>query len=239
MAHEAAPLRVLIAERERLVRAGFRALLERHADIRVVGEAGSGDEAVVEARRLQPDAVLMVGGIDATRQIVVDGGRTGVLMLLTDAGDERVFAALRAGARGLLLEDADADALVNAVRLVARGETVLAPALASRVVDDFLARPERLHSTPRQLEELTAREREVVALVACGLSNEEIAERLVVARATAKTHVSRALCKLHARDRAQLVVLAYECGLVRPGTRRVTALPPVATTRRSLHSVAA
>jgi DNA-binding NarL/FixJ family response regulator len=239
MAHEAAPLRVLIAERERLVRAGFRALLERHADIGVVGEAGTSDEAVAEARRLQPDVVLMVGGIDATRQIVADGGRTGVLMLLTDAGDEWVFAALRAGARGLLLEDADADALVNAVRLVARGETVLAPALASRVVDDFLARPERLHSTPLQLEELTAREREVVALVACGLSNEEIAERLVVARATAKTHVSRALCKLHARDRAQLVVLAYECGLVRPGTRRVTALPPIATTRRSLHSVAA
>jgi DNA-binding NarL/FixJ family response regulator len=240
-------LRVLIAGRERLVRAGFRALLERHPDVSVVAEVASGDQAVAEAVRVQPDVVLMdvalpgLDGIDATRQILAaaDAGRTDVLMLMTDADDERAFAALRAGVRGLLLEDAEPDALVDAVRVVARGETVLAPAFASRLVADFLSRPERLEWTPRQLEELTAREREVVALVACGLSNEEIAERLVVTRATAKTHVSRALCKLNARDRAQLVVLAYECGLVRPGPRRVTPLPTLARARRGLRPVAA
>jgi DNA-binding NarL/FixJ family response regulator len=128
-----------------------------------------------------------------------------------------VFGALRAGATGLLLKDTGPDELVAAVRIVAQGEALLAPGLASRLVADFMSRPERLRATPWQLEELTAREREVVSLVACGLSNEEIAEQLVVTRATAKTHVSRALCKLHARDRAQLVVLAYEAGLVRPG----------------------
>jgi len=135
-----------------------------------------------------------------------------------------VFGALRAGATGLLLKDADPDELLEAVRVVARGDAQLAPGLASRLVADFMSRPERLRCTPAELEELTAREREVVALVACGLSNEEIAEQLVVSRATAKTHVSRALCKLHARDRAQLVVLAYEAGLVRPG-RPVAAAP--------------
>jgi DNA-binding NarL/FixJ family response regulator len=233
----AALLRVLIVEQERLVRAGFRALLERHDDVSVVAEVASGDEAVAEAVRVQPDVVLMVGDVDAARQIVA--GRTDVLMLMTDADDDRVFAALRAGVRGLLLEDAEPEALVDAVRVVARGEMVLAPAFASRLVADFLSRPERLEWTPRQLEELTAREREVVALVACGLSNEEIAERLVVTRATAKTHVSRALCKLHARDRAQLVVLAYECGLVRPGPRRVTPLPRLARARRGLRRLSA
>jgi DNA-binding NarL/FixJ family response regulator len=234
MVHAAAPLRVLIAQRERLVRAGFRALLERHDDISVAAEAASGSQAVAEAVRMQPDVVLLdiglpgLGGVDAIRQILAaaDGGRTEVLVLLADALDDRVFAALRAGARGLLLEDAEPDALADAVRVVARGETVLAPALASRLVAEVLSRPEHLDTTPRRLEELTAREREVVALVACGLSNEEIAERLVVTRATAKTHVSRALCKLRARDRAQLVVLAYEYGLVAKG-------------RPSLHSVAA
>jgi DNA-binding NarL/FixJ family response regulator len=234
MVHAAAPLRVLIVQRERLVRAGFRALLERHEDVSVVAEAATGSEAVAESVRMQPDVVLLdvalpgLGGVDAIRQILAaaDGGRTDVLVLLADARDDRVFAALRAGARGLLLEDAEPDALVDAVRVVARGDTVLAPALASRLVAEFLSRPERLDTTPSRLEELTAREREVVALVACGLSNEEIAERLVVTRATAKTHVSRALCKLRARDRAQLVVLAYECGLV-------------AKARPSLHSVAA
>jgi DNA-binding NarL/FixJ family response regulator len=237
MVQAAAAVRVLIAEQERLVRAGFRALLERNDDISVVGEVASGAEAVVEAGQVLPDVVLIVDDVDAARQVVA--GRTDVLMLMTDAGDDRVFAALRAGVRGLLLEDAEPEALVDAVRVVARGGTVLAPPFASRLVADFLSRPERLEWTPRQLEELTAREREVVALVAAGLSNEEIAERLVVTRATAKTHVSRALCKLHARDRAQLVVLAYECGLVRPGPRRVTPLPTLARARRGLRPVAA
>jgi DNA-binding NarL/FixJ family response regulator len=224
------PLRVLVAEPERLVRAGFRVLLEREHDIDVVAEAATADQTVAETLRAQPDVVLMdlaPDGVDATCEIRATG-RADVLMLMTCAGDERLFPALRAGARGLLLKDTEPAALVDAVRVVARGETVLAPALASRLVADFLARPERLHSTPQQLEELTAREREVVALVASGLTNEEIAERLVVTRATAKTHVSRALCKLHARDRAQLVVLAYECGLVRPGgqwSERVTRRP--------------
>ena len=141
-------------------------------------------------------------------------------MLLAADQDDAVSAGLRAGATGLLLKDAEPDELVAAVRVVARGEVLLAPALAVHLVADYLSRPERLDTTPEQLEELTPREREVVALVACGLSNEEIAERLVVTRATAKTHVSRALLKLDARDRAQLVVLAYESGLVQPGPRR-------------------
>jgi DNA-binding NarL/FixJ family response regulator len=225
-------VRVLIAERERLARSGLRVLLERAADIDVVAEAATADQAIAESVRVQPDVVVMDGGFGATREVLA-ATPTDVLLLMTEA--DGLFAALRAGARGLLLRDAEPDALVDAVRVVARGETVLAPALASRLVDDFLARPERLHSTPRQLEELTAREREVVALVACGLTNEEIAERLVVTRATAKTHVSLALYKLHARDRAQLVVLAYECGLVRSGAQRSERVP-----RRShLHTVAA
>jgi len=219
--------RVLIAEPEALVRAGFRFLLERQDSVTVVAEAATGLEVVDTAVREQPDVVLMnvalpdIDGIEATRRILAatEPGATRVLMLMSGPSDDTVFAALRAGATGLLLKDAGPEALVDAVRVVAAGETLLAPSLAGRVVADFLSRPERLHSTPEQLAELTAREREVVALVACGLSNEEIAERLVVTRATAKTHVSRALCKLHAHHRAQLVVLAYECGLVRPGPR--------------------
>jgi DNA-binding NarL/FixJ family response regulator len=222
-----APIRVLVAEGQGLVRAAFRVLLERHAGIAVAAEAATGDEAVAAALRVRPDVVLMdialpgLDGLEATRQIVADTppGETAVLMLMTGVSDEAVFAALRAGAAGLMLKDTDADALVDAVQAAADGDAPLAPRLARRLVADFLARPERLRSSPEALEELTPREREVVALVACGLSNEEIAERLVVTRATAKTHVSRALCKLHARDRAQLVVLAYEAGLVRPGPR--------------------
>ena len=140
-------------------------------------------------------------------------------MLLGSRSDDTVLAALRAGATGLLLKDDEPADLIEAVRVVAAGDAVLAPSLARTLVADFLSRPERLDTSPKQLEELTPREREVVGLVACGLSNEEIAEQLVVTRATAKTHVSRALCKLHARDRAQLVVLAYEAGLVLPGPR--------------------
>jgi DNA-binding NarL/FixJ family response regulator len=235
------PLRVVIAEGHGLVRAGFRVLLERQEDMRVAGEAGTGDEAVAAAQVTRPDVVVVDfalpgdGGVEATRRILADAapGETRVVMLMTSDDDEAVFGALGAGATGLLLKDADPADLVAAVRVVARGEALLGPALAQKVVADFLSRPERLRCTPEQLEELTAREREVVGLVACGLSNEEIAEQLVVTRATAKTHVSRSLCKLHARDRAQLVVLAYEAGLVRPGRRwpdapdRVPATAPV------------
>jgi DNA-binding NarL/FixJ family response regulator len=212
-----APLRVVIAEGQGLVRAGLRLLLERQDDMVVNGEAATAEEAVAVARETAPDVVLMDldlpgGSVEAAHRIEAH-----VVMLMTSQTDEAVFGALRAGATGLLLKDADPGELVSAVRVVAGGDAQLAPELTSRLVADFMSRPERLRSTPEQLAELTAREREVVALVACGLSNEEIAEQLVVTRATAKTHVSRALCKLHARDRAQLVVLAYEAGLVRPG----------------------
>jgi len=228
------PLRVVIAEGQGLVRAGFRVLLEHQEGMVVTAEAATADEAVAATRAIAPDVVLLDldlpggGGIEATRRLLEEApdGATRVVMLMTSDSDEAVLGALRAGATGLLLKDADPDELVAAVRVVAHGDAQLAPGLASRLVADFMSRPERLRCSPAELEELTAREREVVALVACGLSNEEIAEQLVVTRATAKTHVSRALCKLHARDRAQLVVLAYEAGLVRPG--RPAAAAPVA-----------
>jgi len=230
------PLRVLVAEGQSLVRAGFRALLEHQDDMVVTAEAATSDEAVAATRTTAPDVVLIdldlpgTGGIEATRRLLaeVPAGATRVVMLMRSDTDEAVFGALRAGATGLLLKDAEPDELVEAVRVVARGEALLAPGLASRLVADFRSRPERLRAVPAQLEELTAREREVVTLVACGLSNVEIAEQLVVTRATAKTHVSRALYKLHARDRAQLVVLAYEAGLVRPGKPVPAAPEPVA-----------
>jgi DNA-binding NarL/FixJ family response regulator len=206
-------IRVLVAHEQRLVRAGLAALLEG-----VVAQAGTSDEAVSAVRRPGADvavidADLPGGALDATRRI---SACAHVVLLLSHDSDAAVFGALRAGATGLLLKDGEPGELTAAVRAAARGEPLLAPALARRVVDDLLARPERPLGTPERLQELTAREREVMALVAHGLSNEEIAERLVVTRATAKTHVSRVLCKLHARDRAQLVVLAYEAGLVAP-----------------------
>jgi len=238
---ESEPLRVLIAEGQGLVRAGFRLLLEAQGDMVVTADAATADDAVAAARATQPDVVLMdldlpgVGGIEATSRILdaFPAGATHVVMLMTSRSDEAVFGALRAGATGLLLKDTEPDELVEAVGVVARGEALLAPDLATRLVADFVSRPERLRCTPDQLEELTAREREVVGLVASGLGNEEIAERLVITRATAKTHVSRALGKLQARDRAQLVVLAYEAGLVRPGRlapaapERVAAPSPI------------
>ena len=219
-------LRVLIAEGHGLVRAGYKALVESQADMCVAGEAPTGDQALAAADKLRPDVVIIDadlpgGGADAAHRILAGTteGTTRVVMLFAQPRDEAVLAAVRAGATGLLLKDAEPDDLVEALRVVAAGDALFAPRLARALVDDFLSRPERLRSTPEQLEELTPREREVVGLVACGLSNEEISEQLVVTRATAKTHVSRALCKLHARDRAQLVVLAYEAGLVQPGPR--------------------
>jgi DNA-binding NarL/FixJ family response regulator len=225
------PIRVLIAEGHGLVRAAFRLLLERQDDMTVAADAATADEAVAVARATTPDVVLMDlelpggGGIDVTRRVLdeLPDGMTRVVLLMTSESDEAVFAALRAGVTGLLLKDTDQDELLAAVRVVASGEALLAPGVATRLVADFVSRPEPLRATPQELEELTAREREVVALVALGLSNEEIAGQLVITRATAKTHVSRALCKLHARDRAQLVVLAYEAGLVSPARRPQTA----------------
>jgi DNA-binding NarL/FixJ family response regulator len=218
----AAPtVRVVIADGQALVRAGFRVLLEDTERIAVVGEAADGEEAVALAGRLHPDVVLMdanIPGLDcveATRQVLAGPGRA--VMLLTGSDhDERIFDALRAGASGLLLKDTEPTELVRAVELLARGEALLSPALTRRLIAELTARPEpRLPSTG-PLAELTAREREVVALVAQGLTNDEIGEQLVVSPATAKTHVSRAMIKLHARDRAQLVVFAYETGLAQP-----------------------
>ncbi|MDQ3630185.1 MAG: response regulator transcription factor [Actinomycetota bacterium] len=217
--------RVVIADDHRLVRAGLRALLEAEDDLEVVGEAADGAEAVETARRTRADVVLMdirmpgTDGLQATRMIAADPAlsRVRVLVLTTFADDEYVFSALRAGAGGFLLKDADPEQLLHATRVVAGGEALLAPAVTRRVVEAFAAAPAPTGPAAGLLAELTAREREIVALVGGGLSNDEIAARLVISPATARTHVSRAMIKLAARDRAQLVVFAYEAGLVAPG----------------------
>ena len=217
-------IRVLLADDQTLVRSGFRALLERAEDIEVVAEAADGSEAVERARAERPDVVLMdirmprVDGLEATRRITADAGlaEVRVIMLTTFELDEYVFEALHAGASGFLLKDVEPDELRDAVRIVAQGEALLSPSVTRRLIREFVAQPGRHRPPPEQLAELTEREREVLALVAQGLSNPEIAERLVISPATAKTHVSRTMMKLHAHDRAQLVVLAYETGLVRP-----------------------
>jgi DNA-binding NarL/FixJ family response regulator len=217
-------IEVLLADDQALVRGGFRALLDAEDDIAVVGEAGDGREAVALARQKKPDVVLMdirmpeLDGLEATREVAADArlGDVRIVILTTFELDEYVFEALRSGASGFLVKDTEPVDLLAAVRLVASGEALLSPSVTRRVIEEFASRAkEPPPSGP--LDELTEREREVMALVAGGLSNEEIAERLVVSPATAKTHVSRAMVKLAARDRAQLVVLAYEHGLVRPG----------------------
>ncbi len=219
----ARPIRVLVVDGQALVRAGFRLLLEGTGDISVVGEAASGDEAVALAEEVRPDVVLMdasLPGLDcveATRRMLAQPG-TAVMLLTGAESDERIFAALRAGASGLLLKDTEPTELVRAIGLLARGEALLSPSLIRRLISELTSRPETARPSSDLLDELTAREREVMALVALGLTNDEIAQQLVISRATAKTHVSRAMVKLHARDRAQLVVFAYETGLALPRT---------------------
>lgn len=217
-------IRVLLADDQSLVRAGFRALLDAQPDIGVVGEAGDGEETLRSVRRLRPDLVLMdirmplLDGLAATRRITADPelARVKVVMLTTFELDEYVFEAIRSGASGFLVKDTEPEELVRAVRAVLDGDALLSPGVTRRLIAEFAARSKE-PAAAEELVRLTEREREVMALVGTGLTNEEIARRLVLSPLTAKTHVSRTMVKLGVRDRAQLVVLAYESGLVRPG----------------------
>jgi DNA-binding NarL/FixJ family response regulator len=217
-------IRVLVADDQALVRSGFRALLDARDDIEVAGEAADGNEALALARSMQPDVILMdirmpgLDGLEATRQIAADPHLAGVriIILTTFELDEYLFDALRFGASGFLVKDTEPADLVKAVRIVAAGDGLLSPRLTRRLIAEFAARAKQPMPASR-LDVLTERERQVMALVAGGLSNDEIASELVVSPATARTHVSRAMIKLNARDRTQLAVLAYETGLVRPG----------------------
>jgi DNA-binding NarL/FixJ family response regulator len=220
-------IRILLADDQPLIRAGFRALLDAEADMEVVAEAGDGRAAVGLATRHLPDVALIdvqmpvLDGIDATRQIAADPALAAVhVVILTNYGfDEYVYEALRAGASGFLVKDTEPADLLHAVRVAARGDALLSPAITRKLIGEYVSRPPD-GVQGAALEVLTNRERQVVALVARGLSNDEIAHHLVINPTTAKTHVSRAMIKLNARDRAQLVVLAYESGLVAPkGTR--------------------
>jgi DNA-binding NarL/FixJ family response regulator len=214
-------IRVLLADDQALIRSGVRALLEAEDDIAVVGEVADGAAAVAETLAVHPDVVLMdvqmpgTDGIEATRQIVGHPQLRGVhVVMLTSYGlDAHVFAALRAGASGFVVKDTEPADLIQALRVTVRGDALLSPAVTRRLIAEFVARPPALASGG-SLGQLTNREREVVALVALGLSNDEIAERMVLSSATVKTHVGRAMAKLQARDRAQLVVIAYQSGLV-------------------------
>jgi DNA-binding NarL/FixJ family response regulator len=217
-------IRLLVAHGDNLARAGLESLLGGEPDIMIAGSAGDGEGVIAEVRELRPDVLLIdtalpgVGGIEVAHLIGADPDTAGVqvVMLGDSSQDEEVLGALRAGATGFLPSDTEPGAMVHAVRAVAVGEAAVSPAVVSRVISELASRPDPGLPGPEQLDELTPREREVMGLVAGGLSNDEIAEHLVISRATAKTHVSRVLYKLHARDRAQLVTLAYETGLVHP-----------------------
>ena len=217
--------RVVLVDDQALVRGGLRALIDAEPDLEVVGEAADGEAAVTTVANTRPDVVLMdirmphMDGLEATRRIAEDPALEDVriLMLTTFEVDEYVFEALRVGASGFLLKDEEPVELLRAVRVVANGDSLLSPSVTRRVVEAFATGPKPNAPARAGLEELTEREREIVALVGTGLSNHEIAEHLVISPATARTHVSRAMLKLQARDRAQLVVFAYEAGLVAPG----------------------
>lgn len=220
-------IRVVMVDDQTLIRTGLRALLDAEDDIEVLAEAGNGREGVELARKHRPDVVLMdiqmpvLDGVAATRKIVADADLSGVrVVMLTNFGlDEYVFDALRAGASGFLVKDSEPDDVLQAVRVAAEGDALLSPVVTRTLISEFVSRPPDAISAGG-LEQLTNREREVVALVGHGLSNNEIAEQMVVSPTTAKTHVSRAMTKTGARDRAQLVVFAYETGLVSARSRR-------------------
>ncbi len=217
-------IRILLADDQALVRAGFRALLDAQSDMEVVGEAADGDDALRLVTSLVPDVVLMdirmprCDGLKATRRITADErlAQVKIIILTTFDLDEYIFEALRAGASGFLVKDTEPIDLIRGIQAVARGDALLSPGVTRRLITKFATLTSKTEPVP-DLEALTEREREVMALVAGGLSNDDIAERLVISPTTAKTHVSRAMVKLGARDRAQLVVFAYESGLVRPG----------------------
>jgi len=217
-------IRILVADDQMLVRAGFRSLLDAEDDVEVVGEAADGEQAIALTVEHRPDVVLMdirmpgMDGLEASRRILADPALEGVriVILTTFEADEYIFEAIRLGASGFLVKDTEPADLIKAIRVVAGGESLLSPGVTRRLIAEFAKRAKEPLALPA-IGELTEREREVMGLVALGLSNDEIAQRLVVSPATAKTHVSRIMIKLGARDRAQLVVFAYESGMARPG----------------------
>ena len=216
-------IRVLVVDDQALVRGGFRMILDAQPDIEVVGEAQDGREALAQARELVPDVVLMdirmpeLDGLEATRRLLSGDGDTRVLILTTFDADEYVYEAMKAGASGFLLKDVQPEQLADAVRTVAAGDALLAPAITRRLVEQFVRRPPPGSAKPTELARLTERELDVLVLVARGRSNGEIASALFLTKATVKTHLTHILTKLRLRDRVQAVVLAYESGLVRPG----------------------
>ncbi|MDA0181674.1 response regulator transcription factor [Solirubrobacter phytolaccae] len=222
-------IRVLIADDQALLRGGLRAILDAEEDIEVVAEAGDGAVAVDEALRVHPDVVLMdirmprLDGLEATKRLLASGSRARVLVITTFDHDEYVFHALRAGAAGFLLKSASGEALANAVRTVAGGESLLDPAITTRLIEHFLARPDLDAALTARLDGLTPREREILQLLARGMSNAEMGRELFLSETTVKSHVTRVLGKLGVSSRVQAVVVAYETGLVRPGSATAAA----------------